>query len=321
MFMSDPAIPRTLRPLGDFSAMTAALARASQLPLETVASRLRRELDALGQNVCDDLAAYDARPYEWSDALAEFYERTSAFLFESLAWNDMPTKQAMRNWIVAYLRRTGRANQRVLCCGDGLGFDSTALALAGAQAAYFEVSSACRKFAAEVFATNGAQVEMLDSLAAVDEGSFDVVVCLDVLEHVPSPSRFVGELARLIRPGGLLVSHAPFWLLDAATPTHLRENLQYSGDWRRLYGAHGLRPIAGRYFWNPIVLQKEGGAATSGRLRDRVIPTCGGVWLKLQRLWPAPMQLVIRRMLKGEQRARRKALLGGSTTHSAGEPR
>lgn len=87
--------------MGDFSAMTAALARASQLRQETVAVRLRREFDGLGRNVCDDLAAYDVRPFEWSDALAEFYERTPAFLFESLTWNDMPTKQAMRRCIVA----------------------------------------------------------------------------------------------------------------------------------------------------------------------------------------------------------------------------
>lgn len=99
--MPDPAISRTIRPLGDFAAMSAALVRTSQIPQETVAVRLRREFDGLGRNVCDDLAAYDAEPFEWSGALAEFHERTPAFLFESLTWNDMPTKQAMRRCIVA----------------------------------------------------------------------------------------------------------------------------------------------------------------------------------------------------------------------------
>ena len=42
-------------------------------------------------------------------------------------------------------------------------------------------------------------------LAAGAEASFDVVLNMEVVEHVPDPGRFLRDCARLVRPGGLMV--------------------------------------------------------------------------------------------------------------------
>ena len=41
-----------------------------------------------------------------------------------------------------------------------------------------------------------------EALAASEPGSFDVVTCMEMLEHVPDPALTVEACARLLKPGG-----------------------------------------------------------------------------------------------------------------------
>jgi 2-polyprenyl-6-hydroxyphenyl methylase/3-demethylubiquinone-9 3-methyltransferase len=43
-----------------------------------------------------------------------------------------------------------------------------------------------------------------EQLAATETGRYDVVTCMEVLEHVPDPVSLIGACARLARPGGNL---------------------------------------------------------------------------------------------------------------------
>jgi ubiquinone/menaquinone biosynthesis C-methylase UbiE len=50
------------------------------------------------------------------------------------------------------------------------------------------------------------------ALPFADE-SFDSILCVDVIEHLPNPERFVTEFVRVLKPGGkLLLSFGPPWL-------------------------------------------------------------------------------------------------------------
>ena len=42
-------------------------------------------------------------------------------------------------------------------------------------------------------------------------GSFDTVVCTEVLEHVPHPARALAEIHRVLKPGGFLVLTVPMY--------------------------------------------------------------------------------------------------------------
>jgi SAM-dependent methyltransferase len=277
------------------------LARATGVPPDEADRRLRREHDLLGTNVGHETRSRGLRPFVWSDELADFYRQSHAFLFESITWNRTRIKQSMRDWIGAHLRRAWSRPGRLLCFGDGPGLDSAYLALEGHDVTYQEICAPSRAFAGELFAAHDIDVQTASDLNELEPASFDAVVCLDVLEHVPQPRGLVGALTRMLRPGGLLIAHAPFWYLDANVPTHLRANVSHSGDWRRLYGVHGLQPRTCRIFWDPIVLEKRPVSSPTS-LVDRGRLALGGLLLAAQRLWSTPLIAAYKIILSREQR-------------------
>ena len=62
------------------------------------------------------------------------------------------------------------------------------------------------------------------------DNSFDAVMCIEVIEHVPYPVQAIQELARLLRPGGVLILTAPFNSL-----THYAPYFYYSGYSKYFY--------------------------------------------------------------------------------------
>jgi SAM-dependent methyltransferase len=62
------------------------------------------------------------------------------------------------------------------------------------------------------------------------DASFDAVLCVEVLEHLPDPIRALRELTRLLRPGGVLIATAPFCSL-----THFSPYFYYTGYSRYFY--------------------------------------------------------------------------------------
>lgn len=97
--------------------------------------------------------------------------------------------------------------QRVLDIGCGGGILSDAMARAGAQVLGIDLASKALKVAQlhalEAQTPNVSYREVsAEALAAEAPGSFDVVTCMEMLEHVPDPASVVQACATLVKPGG-----------------------------------------------------------------------------------------------------------------------
>ena len=97
--------------------------------------------------------------------------------------------------------------QRVLDIGCGGGILADAMARRGADVLGIDLAEKSLKVArlhALEAGTPGVQYRNIsaEALAAEQPGTFDVVTCMEMLEHVPDPASIVRACATLVKPGG-----------------------------------------------------------------------------------------------------------------------
>lgn len=98
------------------------------------------------------------------------------------------------------------AGLKVLDVGCGGGLLSEAMARRGADVTGIDLGQTAIEVASLHALEAGVkvryQVESAEAHLIAHEGRYDVVTCLEMLEHVPEPGAIVATLGRLVRPGG-----------------------------------------------------------------------------------------------------------------------
>lgn len=148
-------------------------------------------MSKLTQNVDpDEIAKFDECAARWWDISSEF---------KSL--HDINPLRL--DYIEA---RAGLANKRVLDIGCGGGILTEAMARRGAAVVGIDMAEAPLKVAALHLLESGLQVDYLqttaEQFAEEQPGSFDIITCMEMLEHVPDPASIVAASAKLLRQSG-----------------------------------------------------------------------------------------------------------------------
>ena len=202
------------------------------------------------------------------DALAnEFWDPRGAFLF-------LHRLNPVRSDYIA--ARAPLAQRRVLDVGCGGGLLTEALTRHGAQVTGIDLAPAMIEVARLHAHESQLSIdyELCSAEAYADRagepygGRFDVITCMELIEHVASPEALLGAITRLLRPGGELfvstinrtlrsflgaIVGAEYLLKLLPRGTHEYARLVRPSELARLGRAHGLTPCdaAGLEF-NPL---------------------------------------------------------------------
>jgi 2-polyprenyl-6-hydroxyphenyl methylase/3-demethylubiquinone-9 3-methyltransferase len=100
----------------------------------------------------------------------------------------------------------GLAGKRVIDVGCGGGILAEAMASGGARVTGIDLAERPLKVAMLHRIESGVEVDYrlvpAEEAAASEPGAYDVVTCMEMLEHVPDPASTVRAFAQLVKPGG-----------------------------------------------------------------------------------------------------------------------
>ena len=150
------------------------------------------------------------------------------------------------------------ARGMTLDLGSGVGYGAAIIAAAPSVQFLiaFDISSRALAFGKASYSESISFVAGDAGALPFSTDSLDSVVCLEAIEHVPDPERVLKEIARVLRPEGLLIISTPNrWTTSPlyrrpANPYHVLE--WYPGSFKKLVSRHfDVQEVLGQS-WHPV---------------------------------------------------------------------
>lgn len=194
-------------------------------------------------------------------------------------------REAAREFRLAARYLEPLAGKRGLDLGGSIGWAAWRFAQMGAEMvlADFNDDAVAGLGGARVFLDQGPAFERLcvdaERLPLAD-GQFDFVYCCAFLHHLPTPERVVRHVARVLRPGGILLvsreSFCPYWMTRRRALTRcsmtvdflaqgINEQVFYPHEYRRWFRQAGLSMQVVNPRWDAL---EAGRILFNCRLRD-----------------------------------------------------
>ncbi|HEX2112346.1 MAG TPA: methyltransferase domain-containing protein [Gaiellaceae bacterium] len=166
----------------------------------------------------------DWDPKSAEDVLA-FYSETDLYLWELLAWNGSAAYEPYLRTLARLTERwPPQQHPRALDYGSGIGTAALALAATGYRVTIADVRGRTLEFAKARLARRGIAFDVLEvaeGIPRLPPEGWDVLVCFDVLEHVPDAGRLGRALVGALVPGGGIAITAAFDSAAEEWPHHV----------------------------------------------------------------------------------------------------
>lgn len=105
---------------------------------------------------------------------------------------------------------------------------------------------------------------------AIDDGAYDLIVLLDVLEHIPQDVAALAFLRRKLAPGGRIIVTVPGapWMWSAHDVVHHHQRRYTTAQLKRVFQQAGLRPSFWTHF-NSLLFPLIAAVRLVGKLSGR----------------------------------------------------
>ena len=117
--------------------------------------------------------------------------------------------QLDQHWQCDECSRSPLLGKSALDVGCGAGLLAEPLARLGAQVTGIDASPELVRVAQDHAIASGLEIDYRSGEVGELEGEFDLITCMEVIEHVADPSAFVAALAGRLAAGGLLILSTP----------------------------------------------------------------------------------------------------------------
>jgi len=222
-----------------FHEIVSEIVQHTGLPQAEVEYRVWMQALEPGWNVIQDANRFGIIQFEFDEKMIQLYTEGDGFIFDSLVFWSKPSRrlwiQHALDRIKIYVERTSlpRENLKILMYGDGPGNDSIFLANHGLHVDYYEVPGsktfdfAVKRFRkAELWERN---IHPIYESQDYVQGQYDVVLSIEVLEHLPDPRAAIRDIHSALKVGGIALITEDFGDLPGYLPTHLKSTAKYYG--------------------------------------------------------------------------------------------
>ena len=207
--------------------------------------------------------AVDTLKSEWKttvdpqqrSSIESFYE-TKTHIYDLINWHTLRDDSGPLAYVVALQIARAHSVRSCLDFGSGVGSGGLLFCRADIDTTLADISTTLLDFARWRFDLRRLPVRFVDLKAKpLPESSFDMILAMDVFEHLVDPVEVVQQLWRAMKPRGLLFAriHAA---IDPSHPQHIVED--FGPTLARMEQLGFMKKWCDRALWGHVLFQKCG---------------------------------------------------------------
>jgi 2-polyprenyl-3-methyl-5-hydroxy-6-metoxy-1,4-benzoquinol methylase len=225
-------------PFYDFDKICLEISELLGENIDIVRKKVWRESLLPGTNVLESALKFGIDFHVYNEKMEKFYQETDGFIYESMVYSCRfdkrvvmeKVKQRIDNYISL---KKSESKLNILMFGDGVGSDTIYLYNFYKDKVdfyYFDVpGSKTFEFATKRFNKYNIEVKIITDYNKIPKDFFDVIISIEVLEHLPDPIQAIKDISEFLKVGGIVLITESFGLVPFYLPTHLKSNLKFKG--------------------------------------------------------------------------------------------